>query len=460
MLKQRIFLLEYLFAIYFLLQTFYPDSFTFVPTLVIFAALSYLKYNLEGFRIVYFLILLIQLLIFPFNSIYIRLLLSLLTFAGILYFPVYKYPNPTGPYRVGYKIQKINGPNGPTSMGVYYPTHDKTKDVRYAPDDSSWERFADLMRFFGEQHKKPLLPKFVFKISLSYLEHLYLGVNLDAMIIKQEEKGKGFPVVVFSHGLSANIHLYSLQLKEWASNGFIVFSIDHDEEIHLKYDKFASHAEYLKERSGQLDIRKKTVAKVLDLVHDPAYIRNLFNEQPVTLDLNRLFLSGHSFGGGTTAELAAQDKRVTGGLVLLDPWFECCSEDMLLKPINKPVLSLRSTAFNKVPALRDRVVKHAELNDGKKGRAVSGLFKDSMHNANTDLTILMPREMVAMKEIPGISAVESHVICQTSLTQIFLETVLRQEEKGSSESIKSEVVERFKEKLRSLNIENTLEIDE
>jgi predicted dienelactone hydrolase len=44
-----------------------------------------------------------------------------------------------------------------------------------------------------------------------------------------------FPVVIISHGLAAHCNAYTLFAKELASNGFIVISMDHDEEIKNPY---------------------------------------------------------------------------------------------------------------------------------------------------------------------------------------------------------------------------------
>lgn len=44
-----------------------------------------------------------------------------------------------------------------------------------------------------------------------------------------------YPVVIISHGLAAHCNAYTLFAKELASNGYIVFSLDHDEEIKNPY---------------------------------------------------------------------------------------------------------------------------------------------------------------------------------------------------------------------------------
>jgi len=370
MLRERLPLVEYLIATYFFLQALDPFHFTLLPSLIGFVLLSLLKFFTEGLRTTYILTLLIQFIILLIPNLYIRLILATLVVLIIRFFPIYRYPDPMGKYQVGYKGFTIPGE---TSFGVYYPTTEKTQDVQYSPCPNSNQRFADIMKFSADFNGKKTLPEVMYKLSFDFLRHQYLGVNKDAKLIPNPNK---FPVIIFSHGLSANIHLYSLLLKEWASNGFIIFSVDHDEEIDVQYSKkLKSNEKYLKLRNEQLQVRKKTVLRILDMVSDPSYIHKIFNNQEINLDYSRLFLAGHSFGGGTTAELATEDKRITGGLVLLDPWFESNDENLLFKKIKKPILVLRSEEFETNVKNRRRVMMYSEVNSKEGGLCLAGYFK-------------------------------------------------------------------------------------
>jgi len=454
MLRAKFLFFENIFGIYFLLQILIPHHFPFLTTFTGFILLFINKYLFEGFRLTSFIIILTQLTLFNTKSIYIGLPLIFILYAGLAYFPIYKYPDPTGKYRVGYRRFVIPGV---TSVGVYYPTQERTKDVKYSPDHFSWRRFADLMIFYAEIGKRRKLPRILFKIALSFLEHQYLGVNENARIVNAERENKKFPVVAFSHGLSANIHLYSVQTKEWASNGFVVFSIDHEEEIYLNPKNYKTSDDFMKERSKQLNTRKNTARKVLDLISDANYVQKLFGEQELALDYNKVFFAGHSFGGASMAELAGEDKRATAGVLLLDPWLEACNTSILYKPLNKPLLSLRSHAFERW-RVGESIAKHAKVN-AKMG--LSGYFQDSVHNSSTDLLLLLPRELVIFGKIKGMKNIENEIRNHSLLTKEFLLTALDYKEKSKPQgTLKLAVLENFRKELEKSGRDDILIVDD
>lgn len=84
--------------------------------------------------------------------------------------------------------------------------------------------------------------------------------------------------------MPANIHMVTVQHKEWASHGFIIFSVDHKEEINLKYHSFAAYQDYINERHAQGEARKHTLTKVFDFVYNSPNIKDLFEDQEVILD--------------------------------------------------------------------------------------------------------------------------------------------------------------------------------
>lgn len=62
-------------------------------------------------------------------------------------------------------------------------------------------------------------------------------INEDEILEEEEEgaskekKMNKFPVVLISHGIAGHCNAYTLFAKELASKGYIVFSMEHKEEI-------------------------------------------------------------------------------------------------------------------------------------------------------------------------------------------------------------------------------------
>jgi len=298
---------------------------------------------------------------------------------------------------------------------------------------------------------------FLFKIALNFLEHQHLGVQKDAKIAK--EAAQKFPVVVFSHGLSANIHIYSLHLKEWASHGFVVFSVDHDETIRLDATKIKQYSDYVELRTPHLDPRRETIKKALDYISEPQNIQIFFKDTGVALDYDNVFMSGHSLGGATAVEMAIEDKRITGGLLLLDPWLDSCDFKKIYEPINKPVLSIRSGEYEKIEGTRGFAVKHAKANS-KNGASLAGYFEDLSHNSFSDLPLLMPRELVLFKLMKGMNKIEEQVKYQTVLSRCFLELALeynKNAKRGSN--LKNQILKKFRDDLKSINIRDLFLVD-
>lgn len=59
-------------------------------------------------------------------------------------------------------------------------------------------------------------------------------INSDLNATMQKlDVGKKFKIVIFSHGLAANRQLYTVFTNNLASLGFIVFSLEHYEDIYV-----------------------------------------------------------------------------------------------------------------------------------------------------------------------------------------------------------------------------------
>jgi len=157
-----------------------------------------------------------------------------------------------------------------------------------------------------------------------------------------------------------------------------------------------------------------------------------------------------------------EDNRITGGLVLLDPWFEPCSDQVLYKKLNKPIFSLRSTTFMEIEQLIVKINKHIEVNNEEKEMIISGYLKDSTHNSPTDLMLLMPRELKMFGILNNIHDIHEQVVMQTTLTRLFLDASLKcntDDEKGMKVPIKTLVLEQFRKRLQELKMQDVFTVD-
>jgi predicted dienelactone hydrolase len=125
-----------------------------------------------------------------------------------------------------------------------------------------------------------------------------------------------FPVIVFSHGLGGTREGYEYLGRHWASNGFVSVHLQHkgtDDSVWKgKLKPMEAMRDATKELSNSVN-RPKDVSFVVDRLEkintEPSPLQN-------KLDLDRLGMSGHSYGAWTTLAIAGES---AAGLVKEEP---------------------------------------------------------------------------------------------------------------------------------------------
>lgn len=248
-----------------------------------------------------------------------------------------------------------------------------------------------------------------------------MNVTRNAEIIPKSPN-EGFPVIVFSHGLGAFKHLFSVYCKEWASHGYIVLSVDYDEQIYYKWKEYS---DFVAVRLPQLEVRRTTIRKVLDYIHNEKYIQELFIHK-VKLDYNKVFLAGHSFGSATSATLVTAYEREIAGIILLDPWLDPCNEELFTKPLQKPMLLLRSEQFAKMRPIYEKVERFIQAN---KEHIFSGYLKGTVHNDVTDFILTLPKNIkhaLRLAKETDRKYREDKLMLHSGIVQIFTDTVCQE----------------------------------
>lgn len=138
-----------------------------------------------------------------------------------------------------------------------------------------------------------------------------------------------FPVILFSAAIGANCYQYAFLLEELASKGFVVVGIDHPyssgrmvfpdgREINetVSFVNMATPetlASSTRLIEADLALRVEDVRFVLDTLAR-------WNGEPLgggltgRLDLARIGMAGHSYGGSTAVEACRRDSRILSGI--------------------------------------------------------------------------------------------------------------------------------------------------
>lgn len=221
-------------------------------------------------------------------------------------------PRPSGPYAVGTKIHRWIDPARPEEVTddpgdrrnvvvqAWYPAASAEGDDRLPYIDGLGDLPAQIT----------LLPGFVFRSFGRVDTH----ARADAPLAPERSL---WPVVILSPGYGAPRAFYSVLAADLASRGYVVLALDHPYEsavVELANGAVAKPIErFLPDDPDRLQYME---VRVVTRVGDVRFLIDQLEEGrllPGRLDLERVAVIGHSFGGATAALALSQDPRVRAG---------------------------------------------------------------------------------------------------------------------------------------------------
>lgn len=244
------------------------------------------------------------------------------SFAGYMAFlqPDFHFPKPTGRYQVGtitFHLDPSNGmclqkPRG-LMVQLWYPAHISVAEIPHTP-------YAPyVVDYFKNNHKSVWFAL--------YSRPMYSFAQPNAPL---HEETNPFPVIIFSHGLNCTRNHNTAHCENLASHGYVVAGISHSfgcqvvqfpHYLPIAYDpttEFSSLAanpmNYLKQRHKNIDLWVKDVAMVLNELKQLADEK--FSRFYAQLDMNRVGIFGHGYGGAAAAQLCRCDPRIKAGVAL------------------------------------------------------------------------------------------------------------------------------------------------
>ena len=163
------------------------------------------------------------------------------------------------------------------------------------------------------------------------------------------------PVVLFSHGLGGSRAGSVFLGKHWAAHGYVAVFLQHpgsDESV-WKGQRFANRMTAMREAASakNLMLRLQDVPAVIDQLE-------AWNKEPNhalvgRMDLSKIGMSGHSFGGQTTQGVGGQsfplvgqrmtDKRISAAIVMSPSTPERGNVDQVFGSVSIPWLLMTGT---------------------------------------------------------------------------------------------------------------------
>uniref|UniRef100_A0A8C2IMC6 Platelet-activating factor acetylhydrolase n=1 Tax=Cyprinus carpio TaxID=7962 RepID=A0A8C2IMC6_CYPCA len=235
-----------------------------------------------------------------------------------------------------------------------------------------------------------------------------------------------YPVIIFSHGLGAFRTLYSAICVELASQGFIVAAVEHRDESASATFYFREHTEPgtkkpLKPDENEFPLRNKQVKhraeeciRALDILFDINSGKSVENvlqcdfdlsTMENSMDLCRIAIMGHSFGGATVIECLCKDVKFKCG-VALDTWMLPLDEE-IFPEVKEPIFFINSEKFQWI----GNIIRMKKLDSAIFPRKMITI-KGSVHQSFPDFTFLTGNWIGRLMKLKG--EIDPHIALDLS----------------------------------------------
>lgn len=232
--------------------------------------------------------------------------------------PVFAFSEPTGSFPVGTTtlfMEDVTRSEPATDnpadhrklmVQIWYPAESASE----APNADYFENVPAVLSGLREAMS---IPPFL----LSQLRYVKTHAYTDAKISSAQER---FPLLLFSPGLTGFRNQNTFQVEELASQGYIVVGIDHPyDAAAVIYPDQSTALLKLEGLSGFEDYKAKTRYWVDDTKFVLDHIEAMSSSAQSGIlsgkvDMNRIGVFGHSFGGATAAQMLMKDSRIQAAL--------------------------------------------------------------------------------------------------------------------------------------------------
>jgi len=259
--------------------------------------------------------------------------------------PVFTLPNPSGHYDVGTETF-----HWVDSTRLEWFTDENPNDVReiivqvWYPAFKNFEMTPEPYLDFIDLRAKTFagagaIPEFF----PSHLNHIYTNSFKNIPIIKSNQL---MPVVIFSHGITGTRHLHQSMYEFLVSRGFIVIAPDHSFDANLTIFPDGHLADYRSNITGHTDSVNVRKMQMNTRVADISFILNqldkiqsgeIESQINAKIDLERVAVGGHSYGGSTATVASQRDDRIKACFVL-DSWISPIPQETIDDGVHVPLL--------------------------------------------------------------------------------------------------------------------------
>lgn len=295
-------------------------AFTILPALVQLLLNGFYWHYLPSYLLILFMVMIAIFSKDNISKIKKRLLQFILVFmllATILpwtiFLPVPELTKPQGDYKVGTRI--FRWIDYSRSEQITSDLNDKRNVVVqawYPTEENAKGSHSDYLDGMGSLPKKiGIIPRWIF----DHYEQINTYGIINAPISKAQNQ---WPVIIFLTGNGASRAFYTSLVAGLASHGYVVLAIDHPYEAMITQLADGKIVTTIEDHSndgpdltnfmkGRLETRIADVQFVINQLGNPKGSPDNFL---LSLDQNRILITGHSLGGASAAAAMAFDSRI------------------------------------------------------------------------------------------------------------------------------------------------------
>uniref|UniRef100_A0A8C2DYU6 Platelet-activating factor acetylhydrolase n=1 Tax=Cyprinus carpio TaxID=7962 RepID=A0A8C2DYU6_CYPCA len=328
-------------------------------------------------------------------------------------------PPGKGPHQVGCSDLMVGHTVHGTFLRLYYPCQasENPQLPEWVPCREYFNGLADFMKMNRA-------------LSERIFNYLFGSCKIPAAWNASFKPDGKYPVIIFSHGLGAFRTLYSAICVELASQGFIVAAVEHrcllsvglnclcsmrTNTISFMFQVKQRADECIRALDTLFDINSgKSVANVLQCDFDflPAFQNSM--------DLCRIAIMGHSFGGATVIECLCKEVKFKCG-VALDTWMFPLDEE-IFPGVKQPIFFINSEKFQWI----GNIIRMKKLDSAIFPRKMITI-KGTVHQSFPDFTFLTGNWIGRLMKLKG--EIDPHIALDLSnkATLAFLQRCLSED---------------------------------
>jgi len=274
------------------------------------------------------------------------------------------------------------------------------------------------------------------KFPKQLIKHLELTKTNSYLDLQADPTAAPLPIVIISHGITGMRHIHTALAEKLSNNGYLVVAVDHSYDANLTIFPDGSIADYKSDITGlsdsvtirrkQINTRESDVSFIISQLQkiQTGIIKHQLNG---FLDLDRIAVAGHSYGGGTSVLASYQNTQIKATL-LLDGWMNPLPQKVIENGIDQPLIYIGRPKWSDsdYPTNTDLVAK---LMDNSKGKNYYLNISGTLHLNYCDAPLFSPlaKHVLDVGEMNGPKSV--NLINEISLQ--FFDQHLRADSKQS-----------------------------